>query len=121
MARILLIDDDNLVRMAISAVLEGAGHEVVQAPNGRVGTAAYARSAFDLVITDILMPEQEGIETIRILRHANPSVKILAISGGGRIGSQDFLLLAEMLGAAATLKKPFDPDELTARVAALCA
>lgn len=120
MARILVIDDDPLVRKAIKAVLDRVGHAVVLAPDGRVGVAEYGRSGFDLVITDILMPEQEGMETIRALRNANPSVKILAISGGGRIGIQDFLVVAERLGASATLKKPFDPDDLAARVATLC-
>lgn len=120
MARILVIDDDPLVRKAIKAVLDRAGHAVVLAPDGRVGVAEYGRSAFDLVITDILMPEQEGMETIRALRNANPSVKILAISGGGRVGNQDFLDLARKLGACRSLKKPFDPEHLMAEVDALC-
>jgi len=120
MARILVIDDDALVRTTISVILERAGHEIVLAPDGQVGVLEYGRSAFDLVITDILMPEQEGIETIVALRKANPDVKILAISGGGRAGNQDYLLIAEKFGANASLQKPFDPDDLVARVEALC-
>lgn len=121
MARILVIDDDSQVRMAIKAVLERAGHEIVMAPDGKVGMREYAARVFDLVITDILMPEQEGIETILALRKACPTVEILAISGGGRVGNQDFLRLAQTLGASGILKKPFGPDELVAQVAALCA
>lgn len=120
MARILVIDDDSQVRMAIKAVLERAGHETILASDGRVGMREYETRAFDLVITDILMPEQEGIETILALRKTSPAVKILAISGGGRVGNQDFLLLAEKLGASGVLKKPFGPDELVAQVSALC-
>lgn len=120
MAHILVIDDDILVRKAIRAVLECAGHEVVLAPDGRDGMREYGKNAIDLIITDILMPEQDGVETILTLRKTNPAVKILATSGGARIGNQDFLLLAKRLGATAILRKPFEPDDLVAQVAALC-
>lgn len=120
MARILVIDDDILVRMAIKAVLERAGHEVILASDGQAGMREYGSHAVDLVVTDMLMPEQDGIETILALRKTNPFIKILAISGGARINSQDFLPVAEKLGANASLRKPFGPDDLVAQVTALC-
>ena len=81
MARILLIDDDPMVMRTVRKMLEHAGHEVVEARNGREGEAAYDRAPADLVITDILMPEQEGIETIINLRRRHPAVRLLAMSG----------------------------------------
>jgi len=112
MARILIIDDDAQLRATLREVLEREGYEVVEAPNGREGLERYQEAPTEVMITDILMPEQEGLETIMILRRVDPQAKIIAISGGGQTGRMDFLHLAAMLGAQRTLRKPFRPQEL---------
>ena len=116
MTKILVIDDDAMVRTTIEQTLEDAGYEVVTARNGLHGTAAFHRTQPDLVITDIVMPEQEGIQTITEIRAVKPDAKIIAISGGGRIGNTDFLKIARHLGAFDAIAKPFDPDDLLTRV-----
>lgn len=110
--RILVIDDDDGVRMLLRRVLEQEGYEVEEAANGAIGVRAYRDSAADLVITDIIMPDKEGIGTILELREVQDDVKIIAISGGGRISSTDHLKTAEDLGVFCTFKKPFDRQEL---------
>lgn len=119
MARILLIDDDATVRYALKQVLERAGHQVDEATDGLIGVEMYTASRPDLVITDIIMPNQEGIETIIKLRRLAPDVAIIAMSGGGRTGNRDFLAMAEKLGAAKVMAKPFRPKELVEAVAGL--
>ena len=119
MARILLIDDDATVRYALKQVLERAGHQVEEATDGLAGVEKYTASRSDLVITDIIMPNQEGIETIIKLRLLAPDLAIIAMSGGGRTGNRDFLAMAEKLGAAKVMAKPFRPKELVEAVAAL--
>jgi DNA-binding response OmpR family regulator len=116
MARILIIDDDELVRATVKAALELAEHEVVVAENGERGVAMFGGAAFDLVVTDIIMPEKEGIETIIELRQRDPTVKIIAISGGGRTSNQIFLDVAKKFGAVDVLAKPFTPKQLLATV-----
>lgn len=116
MARILVIDDEPMVRDTIRQILEEAGFEIVLAKNGLLGEALYTVQPFDLVITDILMPEQEGIETIMNLRRITPDVKIIAVSGGGRIGNFEFLGIAKKVGANVILPKPFDLDVLISTV-----
>ena len=83
------------------------GHEVLEAANGREGLGAFDLHQIDLVITDILMPEKEGIQTIMELRHDFPLVKIIAISGGGAVEPDTYLTMAQELGADSTLSKPF--------------
>ncbi len=107
MGRILVIDDDQLVRFTIRTALEQAGHTVVEAENGERGLAAFAVEPFDLVITDMLMPEKEGVETVREIRRHSSSVKILAVSGGGSMKMLDYLTMAEAFGANRSLAKPF--------------
>src|SRR5882762_4645380 len=97
--KILVIDDDHLVRYALSKILLGAGYAVVTASDGRRGMAVLRAEHPDVVITDIIMPEQEGIDTIIQIRRERPGVKIIAISGGGRIRNIDFLEMAQSLGA----------------------
>jgi CheY-like chemotaxis protein len=108
--RILLIDDEAPLRMLMRQMLEGAGHQVVEGENGRVGLAAFASAPTDVVVTDIIMPEAEGIETMLEIRKLAPAVRIVAISGGGRMKA-DFLGMARQLGAQATLPKPFRKEE----------
>jgi CheY-like chemotaxis protein len=116
-ARILVIDDDAAVRETLRLVLESAGHSVTCAEDGERGLEAFETVRPDLVITDILMPEREGIETSLELRRREPGQPIIAISGGGRAGGADFLAMARRMGADAVLPKPFEPDELLDTVA----
>jgi DNA-binding NtrC family response regulator len=116
MARILLIDDDDQFRRMLRMVLEHDGYIVEEAHNGRQGVASCRAAPAALVITNILMPEQEGLETIRILQREFPAVKIIAISGGGQRGNLDFLTVAQKLGAWTTLRKPFAMRELRTAV-----
>jgi DNA-binding response OmpR family regulator len=112
MTSILIIEDDDQVRSMLRGALEREGYLVEEAGDGRQGLIRYRAVPTDLVITNILMPEQEGLETIRALRQEFPAVKIIAISGGGQRGTLDFLVIAQRLGAQRTLRKPFDLHEL---------
>jgi DNA-binding response OmpR family regulator len=116
MAKILVIDDDVMVRHTISKILRHGGHDVIMAEDGARGMAIFRKERPDLVITDIIMPEQEGIETITQIRREVHDAKIIAVSGGGRIGSADFLGMARKLGANDILAKPFLPEDLLGRV-----
>src|SRR6185436_8020878 len=112
---ILLIDDDRFFAKLTAAMLAPA--EVLVAKNGAEGLEMMARRSVDLLITDLLMPEKDGIETIREIRRANAALPILAISGGGKFGARsDLLRMAQKLGATATLRKPFSRDDLIAAV-----
>jgi CheY-like chemotaxis protein len=112
MARILVIDDDERVLRVLREALRDAGHDVVTACNGSIGVARFREHPADLVITDIIMPEKEGIETIVDLRHDDPDVPIIAISGGSLQAQGSYLPTAEALGATRTLEKPFRLHEL---------
>ena len=116
MARILVIDDEDAVRIALGFLLEEAGYTVMQAPDGKAGMKLYRATPADLVITDLLMPEQEGLGTIMELRQLAPSVPIIAISGGGRHGLIEFLDVAKQFGAKRTFAKPIKPQELLTAV-----
>lgn len=116
MARVLIIDDEEQVRKLIREVLEEAGHEVVEARNGREGMKLYEANSTDVVITDLVMPEQEGLETITGLRRRFPAVKIIAISGAQQKLDLDLLYVAEKLGAIRTMEKPFEMQKLVALV-----
>ncbi|MBP2290478.1 response regulator [Azospirillum rugosum] len=112
MANVLIIDDDDMVRTMLLRTLTRGGHEAVGARDGIEGVDAFRRNPADLVITDIFMPNQEGLATIMELRRSYPSIKIIAISGGGARASLDVLPVAEALGAQKTLRKPFTPAEV---------
>lgn len=116
MTKILVIDDDPNVRQMICRMLEREGYEVESAANGREGYEKFQACPADLVITDIIMPEQEGIETIRLLKAQHPDCRIIAISGGGRMGPSDYLSMAKLLGASLTISKPFDRMQLLSSV-----
>jgi DNA-binding NtrC family response regulator len=122
MARILLIEDDDFLRQVLAETLEREGHIVTGARDGRQGLVFFSPGAFDLAITDIVMPEKEGLEVVRSLRSRDPHLKVLAISGGGHFGAADtYLLLASRLGAHETLAKPFTRDDLLATLSRLLA
>lgn len=116
MKKILVIDDNAVVRNTITRILQTAGYEVVIANDGLRGVEAFRKEQPDLVISDVIMPEQEGIATIRQILGEKPGTKIIAISGGGRIGNTDFLQIARKMGAVDALQKPFDPDDLLGRI-----
>jgi two-component system, chemotaxis family, chemotaxis protein CheY len=117
--RVLIIDDDiELLRQMVMAFRSRA-FEVVAAPDGQAGLAQFAKSPTGLVVTDIIMPNREGIETIVALKKMRPSVKVIAISGGYRAGPKDFLHLAGHVGADAVLPKPFKRSELLDRAEGL--
>ena len=105
--RVLVIDDEPGVCKLVETMLTASGHSVVIAENGRAGLELLGKSDFDVVLTDIIMPEVEGIEIIMTIRERFPAVRIVAMSGGGRTGNIDFLAAAGKLGASATLRKPF--------------
>lgn len=109
---ILVIDDDENIRRLLRAILEPEGYQVLEASDGNQGVKEYQRSPTDLVITDLIMPGKEGIETIRDLRREFPNVKIIAVSGGGRIGPDSYLKMAKGVGALCTLSKPIDRSGL---------
>jgi CheY-like chemotaxis protein len=120
-ARLLIIDDEKLARLTLRKILENAGHEVIEATNGTEGISMYRANPCDLVITDIIMPDKEGIETILELKHDYADLRIIAISGGGRTRNLDFLKLAKEHGANKVLAKPFSRDELMNAVSVVLA
>src|SRR5712692_7036472 len=111
MPSILIADDEAGVRRFLRTVLEGGGHKVWEARNGKEAATLNRRTKFDLVIIDLVMPEQEGLETIQELKKEHPGLRIIAVSGpfhGVYLGT--LLRIAKMLGAKATLSKPFSAD-----------
>jgi CheY-like chemotaxis protein len=116
MPHILLIEDDDDVRNMLRKTLEVLGHTVAAASNGKEAIALYQTTPADIVLTDIIMPEKDGLETIRELRRNHPEIKIIAMSGGGRVSAKSYLPIAKMLGAAQILTKPFTHDQITAAI-----
>ncbi len=112
MPRILIIDDDRDVLGMLKKMLERAAYEVTIATDGAEGLACFAEAPADLVITDLLMPGKEGLETIRDLKRDFPELKIIAISGGGRNAPEGYLKVAKAMGAARSFAKPFGQTEL---------
>jgi CheY-like chemotaxis protein len=121
MTHILVIEDDESVRGALGQTLGRLGYEVSSACNGKEGLSRAQERPPDLVITDLIMPETEGLETIIELRRRSPQIKIIAISGGGRLSTENFLGVAKKFGAHGTLAKPFSREELKAAIAAALA
>jgi CheY-like chemotaxis protein len=109
---ILVIDDDIEILNTLCRILEREGYDVLAASDGNEGLKFCRQQRVDLVITDLVMPEKEGIETIMELRCDFPHVPIIAMSGGGRIAPENYLHMAQMLGAQRTLRKPFTPKEM---------
>ena len=113
MKRILVIDDDMQMRQMLRQTLERAGYEVTEAPNGQEGLKLYRQAPTDLIITDIIMPEKEGVETVIEFRRDFPDAKIIAISGGSRgIDAKGCLHAVKLFGADCTFSKPFDRKKL---------
>jgi len=116
---VLVIDDEPGIRLLLSRALKAAGATVYEAPDGQFGALVLEQAKLDLVITDILMPGKDGVETICDIRLTWPHIKIVAISGGGRLDPAVFLKLAEDLGADLTMNKPLNIKALIEQVSAL--
>jgi CheY-like chemotaxis protein len=112
MAHILLVDDEVEFRQLLKNILVLEGHDVECASNGNEALGLSRRSAFDLVVTDLIMPEKEGIEMMMDLRKESPKLKIIAMTGGGFGSADDYLSFARALGAVKTLAKPFTRNEI---------
>ena len=110
MAYILVIDDDDVMRSAICQILRIEGYTPIEASNGEIGMELFKKNEFKLVITDIVMPEKEGLETIQNLKRISGSIPIIAVSGGGKFNSDIYLDLARSFGAKFTFSKPFDRE-----------
>jgi len=119
MADILLIDDEEIFREVLATALQEAGHTVRQAGDGMAGLKLFRQQPAELVITDIVMPEKEGLDTIRDLHRDFPDARIIAMSGGLAHDSKLYLHMAEKFGAAAVLSKPFSLSDLHATVNAV--
>jgi DNA-binding NtrC family response regulator len=107
MAKILIIDDEAVIRRMLRTALEREGHEVLEAHHGEEGIRLQQTMPAELVITDMLMPEMDGVEVIMEMRRQTPGLKIIAMSGGGRFGQTETLDIAKPLGAISTVRKPF--------------
>jgi DNA-binding NtrC family response regulator len=116
MARILLIDDDDALRTVLRLTLTHLSHTVIEARNGKEGLDLFPQARADLVITDIVMPDVEGFAVLMALRKKDPPVKIIVMSGGGRVSATDYLRIATQLGATKVLAKPFSNAALVAAI-----
>lgn len=119
MAQILLIDDDPVLRSVVTLALEAAGYQVQCYENARKGMLNLDKQRPDLIITDIVMPEMDGLEMLRKVRQLQPELPVLAISGGGSFEPSGYLSIAQSFGATAVLPKPFRPSELVELVSRL--
>lgn len=120
--KILIVDDELHMRELVSAMLESPEHELFSAENGHAALTILRQEHVDVVITDLVMPEKNGIDLILEIRQLAPHAKIVAMSGGGGLnGRFDYLPLATLIGATNILRKPFRRDELCAALSALTA
>ena len=116
MANILLVDDDELSRGAIHKMLERSGHGVHSTGAGQEALDLYRAGQYDMTITDLIMPDVDGLEIIQQVLRINPTARVLAISGGGRVDAEEYLSVATKFGAVAVLAKPFTGKELNQAV-----
>jgi two-component system, chemotaxis family, chemotaxis protein CheY len=122
MPHILLVDDDSAFRKMLRLTLQRMGYEITEACDGKQALGLYKQLPVDAVLTDLIMPEKEGLETITELHRIDPNVRIVAMSGGGRLNAKDILSVARAMGADHVLAKPFSDEELvTALNSALAA
>ncbi len=112
MKKILVVDDDDLIRDLIYEILEPQGYQILLAENGNRALEILDKEEIDLIITDIIMPDKEGIETILDIKKRLPHAKIIAMSGGGQLEANSYLSMAKRLGVNATISKPFNPVKL---------
>lgn len=116
MAKILVIDDDKIMCSMVVQMLKEAGYEAKGALDGKRGLKLLDAHAYDLIVTDILMPEIEGLEMIKVVRAINKKIPIIAISGGGRLRPEGYLKMAQDFGADYTFQKPLDKEPFLAAV-----
>lgn len=119
MPRILLVDDDTQIRNVFRQILEHAGYEVEIAQDGKAALKCFMDYPADLVITDVVMPEKDGLELVMELRRTSPATKLLVISGGGRLNPFSYLVMAKQLGADAVLAKPISSETLLQTIGTL--
>ena len=112
MSRILVVDDNINLRRILRQILESEGHQVREASNGVEAMGLLREAPDELVITDVIMPDKEGIETVIEIRKVYPDVKIIVMSGGGRFGPDDYLETATVFGANRTIPKPFSKNDI---------
>lgn len=117
--RILIIDDEQIVLEVLRKILELEGYEVVTAFNGAEGIEVFRQKPCDLVITDMVMPEKDGLQTILDLRKETPDLAVIAMSGGGTISKERYLAVAGYLDGIITITKPFSLESITGAVAKL--
>ena len=116
MSTILIIDDDEQFNLMMKKALEIKGYNVETAKNGREAKALYQNKTYDVIITDIIMPDVDGYEVILDLRRLGLSDRTIAVSGGGRTSAEDYLMTAQHFDAAATFNKPVELQALRAKV-----
>lgn len=116
MARVLVVDDDSAMRRMINRVLTEAQHQVVEAENGLEGIQKFRSEGPEIIVMDLIMPDQDGIQTIQEIRQSGSNTGIIAISGGGVGSSEMYLSMARDLGADVVVEKPFRPEDLLAAV-----
>jgi DNA-binding NtrC family response regulator len=109
---ILIIDDEDVIRSTVGEILSAEGYDVTLASNGAEGLKRVREGSFDLVITDLFMPEKDGVEVVLELRKSHPHIKIITMSGGGSFRNTASLKTARMLGSTFTIEKPFTASEL---------
>jgi CheY-like chemotaxis protein len=119
MSKILVVDDEKGFRTLLRRILEEAGHQVIEATNGDHALDVFRRETPEIVISDIIMPDRDGIEAIAIIKSECPATKVLAISGGGRAHAMDLLAIAPRAGADMTLEKPFRKTDLLSCISQL--
>lgn len=117
---ILVVDDEPAVREVMVIALKRAGHQVLGVADGEKASRSMREQPFDVVVTDLLMPERDGLELIREVRAHYPNIRIIATSGGGRVNGQQYLQLAKGMGAHGLLAKPFLPGDLCEAVHRIC-
>lgn len=118
--KILVIDDEVYIREGLKQVLQMEAYEVQVAADGKEAIALIQKDIPDIIITDIIMPEKDGVEVICNVKEKYPDIKIIAISGGGRISAHDYLKIAKQLGANTILTKPFSSNDLIMEIQKLC-
>ncbi len=119
MKRILIVEDDHELAFSLRDILIEEGYEVDVAGDGREGIRLQGQHPYDLIVTDIVMPEEDGLEVIMWIKNSYPDTKLIAISGGGYFDSRDYLLMAKELGASIVLCKPFEIDTFKAGISRL--
>jgi CheY-like chemotaxis protein len=119
MPRILLVDDDEQFRKVLRLSLLKLGHEVAEARDGNEALKLVEAGPPDVLVTDLVMPEKEGLETIAEVRRTHPALKIIAMTGGGRVNASDYLKIARAMGADLVLAKPFSIDEISSALTRL--